>query len=83
MLDIYFVPLEVHVLASKSVMKILDIGDRMVATMAGGAADCQFWTRIVAKYCTYVHEFVRLCLTGISEICIRPLIQRFCKTRVT
>lgn len=38
--------------ASKSVMKILDIGDRMVATMAGGAADCQFWTRIVAKYCT-------------------------------
>ncbi|PIO66616.1 peptidase, T1 family [Teladorsagia circumcincta] len=32
-------------------MKILDIGDRMVATMAGGAADCQFWTRTVAKYC--------------------------------
>ncbi|KAK5980403.1 hypothetical protein GCK32_012459 [Trichostrongylus colubriformis] len=37
--------------ASKSVMKILDIGDRIVATMAGGAADCQFWTRTVAKYC--------------------------------
>uniref|UniRef100_A0A1I7WTJ5 proteasome endopeptidase complex n=1 Tax=Heterorhabditis bacteriophora TaxID=37862 RepID=A0A1I7WTJ5_HETBA len=33
-------------------MKILDIGDSMVATMAGGAADCQFWTRTVAKYCT-------------------------------
>lgn len=32
-------------------MKILDVGDRMVATMAGGAADCQFWTRTVAKYC--------------------------------
>ncbi|VDO48733.1 unnamed protein product, partial [Onchocerca flexuosa] len=26
-------------ISSKSVMKILDIGDRMVATMAGGAAD--------------------------------------------
>ncbi|CAI2292616.1 unnamed protein product [Caenorhabditis sp. 36 PRJEB53466] len=39
-------------ISSKSVMKILDIGDRMVATMAGGAADCQFWTRTVAKYCT-------------------------------
>ncbi|CAI5438873.1 unnamed protein product [Caenorhabditis angaria] len=39
-------------ISSKSVMKILDIGDRMVATMAGGAADCQYWTRIVAKYCT-------------------------------
>ncbi|CAG9532948.1 unnamed protein product [Cercopithifilaria johnstoni] len=38
-------------ISSKSVMKILDIGDRMVTTMAGGAADCQFWTRIVAKYC--------------------------------
>ncbi|KHJ77453.1 peptidase, T1 family [Oesophagostomum dentatum] len=38
-------------ISSKSVMKILDIGDHMVATMAGGAADCQFWTRTVAKYC--------------------------------
>lgn len=38
-------------ISSKDVMKILDIGDRMVATMAGGAADCQFWTRVVAKYC--------------------------------
>jgi len=38
-------------ISSKSVMKILDIGDRMVATMAGGAADCQFWTRVVAMYC--------------------------------
>ncbi|TKR92941.1 hypothetical protein L596_007491 [Steinernema carpocapsae] len=38
-------------ISSKTVMKILDIGDRMVATMAGGAADCQFWTRIVAQYC--------------------------------
>ncbi|CAO4362446.1 unnamed protein product [Caenorhabditis nigoni] len=36
----------------KSVMKMLDIGDRLVATMAGGAADCQFWTKIVGKYCT-------------------------------
>jgi len=39
-------------ISSKSVMKILDISDRMVATMAGGAADCQFWTRVVAKYCS-------------------------------
>ncbi|VDN07320.1 unnamed protein product [Thelazia callipaeda] len=38
-------------ISSKSIMKVLDIGDRMVATMAGGAADCQFWTRVVAKYC--------------------------------
>lgn len=32
-------------------MKILDVGERMVATMAGGAADCQFWCRFVTKYC--------------------------------
>jgi len=38
-------------IASKTVKKILHINDRMVATMAGGAADCQFWIKVVAKYC--------------------------------
>ncbi|KAH7714259.1 PBS-5 protein [Aphelenchoides avenae] len=38
-------------ISSKTVIKILDINERMVATMAGGAADCQYWVRIVAKYC--------------------------------
>lgn len=38
-------------IASKTVMKIIKINDHMVATMAGGAADCQFWVRVVAKYC--------------------------------
>uniref|UniRef100_A0A915EAN7 proteasome endopeptidase complex n=1 Tax=Ditylenchus dipsaci TaxID=166011 RepID=A0A915EAN7_9BILA len=38
-------------ISSQTVMKILHVADHMVATMAGGAADCQFWTRIVAKYC--------------------------------
>ncbi|KIH46769.1 peptidase, T1 family [Ancylostoma duodenale] len=47
-------------ISSKSVMKILDIGDHMVATMAGGAADCQFWTRTVAKYCKLVFEITLL-----------------------
>jgi len=36
---------------SKTVMKIIPVNERMVATMAGGAADCQFWTRVLAKYC--------------------------------
>jgi len=40
------------VAASKTVMKILDIADHMVATMAGGAADCQFWVRYLGKYCS-------------------------------
>jgi len=38
-------------IASATVNKVLDINDMMVATMAGGAADCQFWIRVVAKYC--------------------------------
>eukprot|EP00080_Pristionchus_pacificus_P006594 PDM66614.1 pbs-5 [Pristionchus pacificus] len=38
-------------ISSKSVMKILDVSEHMVATMAGGAADCQFWCRTVNKYC--------------------------------
>jgi len=38
-------------ISSQNVMKILHIADHLVATMAGGAADCQFWTRVVAKYC--------------------------------
>jgi len=38
-------------ISSRTVMKVIDINERMVTTMAGGAADCQFWTRVVAKYC--------------------------------
>ncbi|KAI6178812.1 Proteasome endopeptidase complex [Aphelenchoides besseyi] len=38
-------------IASATVNKILDINDHIVATMAGGAADCQFWIRMVSKYC--------------------------------
>jgi 20S proteasome subunit beta 5 len=34
---------------SSTVMKILEISDHILATMAGGAADCQFWTRVLAK----------------------------------
>ncbi|KAI6228983.1 Proteasome endopeptidase complex [Aphelenchoides fujianensis] len=38
-------------IASATVNKILDINDHIVGTMAGGAADCQFWLRMVSKYC--------------------------------
>lgn len=38
-------------ISTKDVMKILRINERMVATMAGGAADCQFWVQQVSKYC--------------------------------
>uniref|UniRef100_A0A914M5B9 proteasome endopeptidase complex n=1 Tax=Meloidogyne incognita TaxID=6306 RepID=A0A914M5B9_MELIC len=35
----------------KDVNKILPINERMVATMAGGAADCQYWISVVTRYC--------------------------------
>lgn len=38
-------------IATQNVMKVLEISDHMVATMAGGAADCQFWIRQLAKQC--------------------------------
>jgi len=37
--------------SSATVMKILPITSHIVATMAGGAADCQFWIRLLAKQC--------------------------------
>jgi len=37
-------------IASPTVQKILPLNDRMVATMAGGAADCQYWINDVRKY---------------------------------
>ncbi|XP_009072446.1 PREDICTED: proteasome subunit beta type-5, partial [Acanthisitta chloris] len=38
-------------IASQSVRKILELNPRLLGTMAGGAADCAFWQRLVAKQC--------------------------------
>lgn len=35
--------------SSESVRKIIEINDYMLGTMAGGAADCQFWDAYIAK----------------------------------
>jgi hypothetical protein len=43
-----------YFLATKDIMKVLPINERMVATMAGGAADCQYWIAIVSRYCKFV-----------------------------
>jgi len=37
--------------STSTVMKVLPITSHIVATMAGGAADCQFWMRVLAKQC--------------------------------
>ncbi|CAN8178603.1 unnamed protein product, partial [Coccothraustes coccothraustes] len=38
-------------IASQSVLKVLPINPRILGTMAGGAADCSFWQRLVARQC--------------------------------
>lgn len=37
--------------SSETVRKIIEIDDRMLGTMAGGAADCQFWEGYLGNYC--------------------------------
>ncbi|XP_053993160.1 uncharacterized protein LOC128884106 [Hylaeus volcanicus] len=38
-------------IASQSVRKIIEINSYLLGTMAGGAADCSFWERHLAKLC--------------------------------
>merc|ERR1711990_933100 len=36
---------------SQKVKKVIEINPYLLGTMAGGAADCQFWERVLAKEC--------------------------------
>lgn len=36
---------------STDVKKIIELNDYLLATMAGGAADCTYWDRVLAKHC--------------------------------
>jgi 20S proteasome subunit beta 5 len=38
-------------IASQSVKKVIEINPYLLGTMAGGAADCSFWERVLAKEC--------------------------------
>eukprot|EP00906_Rhabdomonas_costata_P028749 RCo040653 len=38
-------------IASSTVLKIIEINDYLLGTMAGGAADCQFWERVLGQEC--------------------------------
>ena len=38
-------------LASQTVKKVIEINPYLLGTMAGGAADCSFWERLLAKEC--------------------------------
>eukprot|EP01001_Neometanema_parovale_P008216 NODE_4495_length_1056_cov_41.513398_g4293_i0.p1 GENE.NODE_4495_length_1056_cov_41.513398_g4293_i0~~NODE_4495_length_1056_cov_41.513398_g4293_i0.p1 ORF type:complete len:254 (-),score=53.33 NODE_4495_length_1056_cov_41.513398_g4293_i0:239-1000(-) len=36
---------------SSTVLKVIEINKSLLGTMAGGAADCQFWLRVLGKEC--------------------------------
>lgn len=38
-------------IGSNSVKKIIEINDYLLGTMAGGAADCVYWERVLAERC--------------------------------
>lgn len=38
-------------IGSQSVQKIIVINDYLVGTMAGGAADCMYWQRVLSEHC--------------------------------
>ena len=41
----------VQSLASQTVKKVIEINPYLLGTMAGGAADCSYWERVLAKQC--------------------------------
>lgn len=38
-------------IASQTVKKVIEINPYLLGTMAGGAADCQYWERVLARQC--------------------------------
>jgi len=38
-------------ISSNNVRKVIETNEFLIATLAGGAADCQFWLRYVAMQC--------------------------------
>lgn len=40
-------------IASQTVQKVIEINSFLLGTMAGGAADCAFWERVLSQKCRY------------------------------
>jgi len=47
-------------IASQTVKKVIEINPYLLGTMAGGAADCSFWERVLAKECRFVPLLIYL-----------------------
>ncbi|CAM6129831.1 unnamed protein product [Calypogeia fissa] len=62
-------------ISSQNVKKILEINPYLLGTMAGGAADCQFWQRNLGTRCR-LHELGnkrRISVTGASKLLANTL----------
>lgn len=57
-------------IASQTVQKVLVINDRLLGTMAGGAADCQYWERILGMQCRLweLRNGIKITVAGASKI---------------
>jgi len=65
-------------IASGTVRKIIEINEYLLGTMAGGAADCSFWERELARQCR-VYELrneERITVAGASKILANTLASR-------
>jgi 20S proteasome subunit beta 5 len=62
---------------SQNVMKIIPLAENMVGTMAGGAADCQYWMRTLSRVIR-LHKFryqQPLTVAAASKILVNALYQ--------
>ncbi|POM85107.1 Proteasome subunit family protein [Cryptosporidium meleagridis] len=57
-------------IASQEVKKIIQINDFLLGTMAGGAADCSYWERVLSKLCRLyeLRNGERISVAGASKI---------------
>lgn len=62
-------------ISSQSVKKVIEINPYLLGTMAGGAADCQFWERNLGRQCR-LHELQnkkRISVSGASKLLANTL----------
>jgi len=55
-------------IASQTVKKVIEINPYLLGTMAGGAADCAFWERVLAKECRFVISERFYCVLSLSHL---------------
>ena len=64
-------------IGSNKVRKIIEINDYLLGTMAGGAADCMFWERVLAEECRLyeLQHNEKLTVRGASKVLLNLISQ--------